>query len=54
MITMVPVFLGYWITSKFNINPFTEKEEARFQTVLQYTVVFLNIFTVAVGLCTQI
>lgn len=54
MIAMVPVFLGYWITSKFNITPFTEGEERQFQTVLQYMMVFLNIFTIAVGLCTQI
>lgn len=54
MITMVPVFLGYWITSKFDILPFTEREEGQFQTVLQYIVVYLNIFTIAVGLYTQI
>ncbi|MGT2728567.1 DUF2142 domain-containing protein [Streptococcus phocae subsp. salmonis] len=54
MVTMLPVFIGYWINSRFDIKSFTEIEENKFYTVLQYTIVFLNIFTVAVGLHTQI
>ncbi|WP_235280212.1 DUF2142 domain-containing protein [Streptococcus phocae] len=40
MVTMLPVFIGYWINSRFDIKSFTEIEENKFYTVLQYTIVF--------------
>lgn len=54
MITLLPVFLGTWIHHNFDIKPFTKEEDFKFETVLQYLVVFLNVFTISVGLITQI
>lgn len=54
MMTILPVFLGYWISKYFEDRTFSEVEEGRFITIMQYILVFLNIFTVSIGLYTQL
>lgn len=53
-ITFIPLFLGNILTKLFP-NLVLEKEyEERIQVILQYTIVFLNIFTIGIAYYTQI
>ncbi|MEW4354000.1 DUF2142 domain-containing protein [Streptococcus pneumoniae] len=54
MILMVPILLGNWIQQTLKPQKFSMQQSDAFLTFLQYSMIYLNIFTISIGLYTQI
>ncbi|MGT2949750.1 hypothetical protein BU202_00290 [Streptococcus cuniculi] len=54
MILMAPILFGHFIHQTFKPQKFSVQQSNLFLTFLQYCIVYLNIFTISIGLYTQI